>query len=305
MTVEGHEAFSTRIVLYNIDKNVESDKPDMSVDVTMGGVRIIFLNLFVSRILNFLNEFQEAQTAVIEASQAAAQSAKENMQNVYAKATKLALNIDLKAPDIIIPENSTSFNSCLLDLGRICISNQFTTLDIKNEKNFSAVVDEMKLTLTDFKLSRVTVNNRNEIVKELTLLTPLTFKLTIKRNLSSSWYKAIPDIDIMGRIFSINLLLSQSDYKTIMSILNGNLAESEVSATPTPPVPVKPSEESNRQPMDSRPTMVMLDKHFEADKESKTSTFLRFNFTMDNLVVTLFTGDGSNVSIKFLHSFKI
>lgn len=152
-----------------------------------------------------MNEFEAARSAIVEASQAAAQSAKENVQLAYDKATKLMLNIDLKAPDIIIPSHSKSLDAILLDLGHVSISNNFLTLDIKNEKNFSAVIDEMKLTLDNLKLSRVKLNNSNDIVHELDLIVPVTFKLIIKRNLTSSWYRAVPDLDIIGRIFSIQV----------------------------------------------------------------------------------------------------
>ncbi|RZC35600.1 vacuolar protein sorting-associated protein 13A-like, partial [Asbolus verrucosus] len=300
LSVSGEEALSARVVLYNLDENVETEKSDLSVDVTMGGLKIVFLNWFVTRMLDFLNEFQAAQAALIEASQAAAQSAKENMQSAYAKATKLSLNIDLKAPDIIIPANSKSHDAVLLDLGHISISNKFLTLDIKNEKNFSAVIDEMRLNLTDLKVSRVKLDNKNEIVNELTLLVPLTFKLIIKRNLTSSWYKAVPDIDIIGQIDSITLLLSQQDYKTIMSILSGNLAEG---STPKPSPEVK-QVLSNSATLE-RPSDIHLakesssnlaDKTLHTNLESKADTFVKFTFTMDKLIVSLFTGGSKALS---------
>lgn len=46
----GEEALSARVVIYNLE-NVESEKADMSVEATMGGLKIIFLNWFVSRML--------------------------------------------------------------------------------------------------------------------------------------------------------------------------------------------------------------------------------------------------------------
>ncbi|XP_044259687.1 vacuolar protein sorting-associated protein 13 isoform X2 [Tribolium madens] len=297
LTVEGTEALAARIVLYNHDKMAESEKSDISVDLTMGGLRIIFLNWFVTRMLDFLNEFQMAQAAIIEASQAAAKSAKENMQNAYEKATKLSLNINVKAPDIIIPENSKSYDAVLLDLGHISISNQFLTLDIRNEQNFSAVIDEMKLSLTDMKMSRIKLTTSDEIDKELTLLVPLTFKLTIKRNLSTSWYKAVPDIDITGRIFSITILLSQLDYKTLMSVLNGNLSEGQKKLPPKQPL--KETIEGTKKASDDKTSITVHEKlsHYEGEKETKINTFLRLTFTMDNLVITLFTGGSKALSI--------
>lgn len=153
-----------------------------------------------------MNEFQAAQDSIIEASQAAAQSAKENMQNVYAKATKISLLVSLKAPDIIIPADSKNYDAVLLDLGHISISNHFSTMDIFNENQFPAVVDEMRIVLSDLKLARIKLNEQLEMERELRLLEPMTFRINVKRNLSASWYRSIPDVDISGKIDTIEVL---------------------------------------------------------------------------------------------------
>lgn len=69
----------------------------------------------------------------MEASQSAAQKAKENAKEIYQKATKIALNIRLRAPKLLVPVSSQSMDALLLDLGVISIRNQFLTLDAKNE----------------------------------------------------------------------------------------------------------------------------------------------------------------------------
>lgn len=69
----------------------------------------------------------------MNASEAAAQRAKENAKEMYQKATKIALNIKMRAPKIFVPVSSQSMDALLLDLGVISISNRFLTLDAKNE----------------------------------------------------------------------------------------------------------------------------------------------------------------------------
>lgn len=152
-----------------------------------------------------MNEFQTAQQAVIEASQAAAQTAKQNMQNAYENATRISLNIDLKAPDIIVPVSSHSYDALLLDLGFITISNRFITLEIKNDQNQNAVLDELKLLLTNFSLARIKLDNESRTVTKCPLLQPVTFSLHVKRNLSTSWYNVVPDIDLSGKLETITV----------------------------------------------------------------------------------------------------
>lgn len=147
---------------------------------------------------------------MIEASQAAAQQAKENMKNVYAKATKIFLDVNLKAPDIIVPVDSQSDQALILDLGVLALSNIFLTLEAKNEKGFSAVIDELKINLSQFQLSRVRFNDGNEKVHEMVLIEPINIDLVVRRNLSSAWFTSVPDIYVTGKIKTIKVLHDRS-----------------------------------------------------------------------------------------------
>lgn len=76
----------------------------------------------------FLNNFQTAQQAIIEASSQAADAARANVQSAYTNSTKVSLKLRLKAPIIIVPENSKSHNAMLVDLGHITLNNKFVDL---------------------------------------------------------------------------------------------------------------------------------------------------------------------------------
>lgn len=71
----------------------------------------------------FLNNFQAAQQAIAEASAAAAETAKQNMVEAYSNATRMLLNIRIKAPIIIVPVDSKSRRALSIDLGNLNISN--------------------------------------------------------------------------------------------------------------------------------------------------------------------------------------
>lgn len=86
----------------------------------------------------------------------------------------------------------------------------------------------MKVVLTDLKQSKVVVDSREGVIEEWNMLKPINFEIRIKRNLSASWYKAIPDLDISGKIKLIDLHISQADYCMIMSVLSENLQEGKV-----------------------------------------------------------------------------
>lgn len=98
---------------------------------------------------------------------------------------------------------------------------------------------------------------------------------------------------------TLQLLLAQSDYQMIMSILSGNLAEGQskdaavqsISSTQI----VKSSES---KAIDG--TMVDVEGRslptIEEDPRPKTHIFLKFTFTMEQLIINLFTGKSQEVS---------
>lgn len=74
----------------------------------------------------------------------------------------------------------------------------------------------MKLELKDVKMYKAEIckqekgdhkTSSTDLVQglhnDVNILNPTTFALIIKRNLSASWYKEIPELDISGRLKSI------------------------------------------------------------------------------------------------------
>lgn len=152
-----------------------------------------------------MNKFQAAQQKIIDASAAAAEQAKNNLQSAYENASKIDMNIKLKAPVIIIPTNSTSYDAIMIDLGNIELTNNFLKLDIENIYGKVAVVDDLNLELLNMKISRVLLNKHLDKLHESIILKPLTLTLNIKRNLSTAWYNMIPNIDVAGKVKSIHV----------------------------------------------------------------------------------------------------
>lgn len=127
----------------------------MKIDVSMGCVKIVFLNWFVNSVLvsvkqkcssrliinnrilimcffynkqNFLDNFQTAQQAIADASAAAAETAKQNMVEAYSNTKRMLLNVRIKAPLIIVPVDSKSLQAISIDLGHLCITNRCSNI---------------------------------------------------------------------------------------------------------------------------------------------------------------------------------
>lgn len=74
------------------------------------------------------------------------------------------------------------------------------------QRNDPVIVQELNLDLVQLKLSRIVfISNAYKIRSEKILLKPITFDLTTKWNLSSSWYTEIPDFDVDAKLGAITV----------------------------------------------------------------------------------------------------
>lgn len=101
----------------------------------------------------FLNQFQAAKDKISEAGEKMAELSKETVANLQETASRIALCIKMKAPLILVPQNSKSLNILLVDLGKLDISNSFHSVG-PAANNKIAVIDKMKIQLTSLKMSR-------------------------------------------------------------------------------------------------------------------------------------------------------
>ncbi|KAL7290198.1 hypothetical protein TKK_0015907 [Trichogramma kaykai] len=297
VSVEGSESLQIEAIMYNVEPD-DIDKNNMSITITMGCHRVVFLNSFVTAVMNFLNNFQAAQQAIAEASAAAAEAARTNIKDVHERATRIELTVKLKAPVIYVPMNSKSEHCLMLDMGNLTVSNVLKKIDTITESGQYPVVDEMNVALQNLKLSRVRLNKENFVAEnEVLLLQPVSVILLLKRNLSTAWFRKIPDIEMSGRMKKITILLNQEDYAMIMSTLDENLGESANDR----PVDTKPSHarpefrrqlttEEHTRPIKTE-VEITQDPGTSQDQEQRhVQATIKFEFIMDSLVIQLFTG---------------
>ncbi|XP_043267936.1 vacuolar protein sorting-associated protein 13 isoform X2 [Venturia canescens] len=302
VSVEGSESLQIQAIMYNLEPT-DTDKNNMSIKVVMGCHRVVFLNAFVIGVMNFLNNFQAAQLAIKEASAAAAEAAKTNIKDVQERAARIELAVKLKAPVIYVPMNSKSGHCLMLDMGNLTICNSFNKLEVTNEAGDSPIVDEMKIELQDLKMSRVLLNEENFVSKnEVLLLQPVSFTLLMKRNLSTAWFKSIPDIDMSGKLNTIELLLSQEDYATILRVLEENLGEAMEEPNQTQSV-VRNTRKTmieDTQKSTTKFEVEVLKEPEEGDDQNQKHihTAIKFEFIMGSFVINLFTGGSKLLSTK-------
>uniref|UniRef100_A0A8C1UD56 Vacuolar protein sorting 13 homolog A n=1 Tax=Cyprinus carpio TaxID=7962 RepID=A0A8C1UD56_CYPCA len=263
VSIAGKEVFDFRMVNHVAategDAYTDMHIVDTSVTLTVGCIQVIFLNKFMSSILflnrnklllssfcflispdfsinsfslylsviAFINNFQEAKNALAEVTAQAAEKAASGVLELAERSTRISLDVDIKAPVVFLPQSSVSNNVIVADLGLVTVKNHFEMVSSPTHTKIPPVMDIMAVGLSDLKMYRTTFTD-GQFKSELQLLKPVNMDLSVKRNLSASWYHSIPDIQINAHLkpMSVSLILSQEDLTIVLKTLSENLSES-------------------------------------------------------------------------------
>uniref|UniRef100_A0AAX7V420 Vacuolar protein sorting 13 homolog A n=1 Tax=Astatotilapia calliptera TaxID=8154 RepID=A0AAX7V420_ASTCA len=276
VSIADKEVFHFHMVNYTDategDAYLDMSNVDTTVTLSVGCIQVIFLNKFLSSILEFVNNFQEAKEALTEVTVQAAEKAASGVKELAERTTRIALDVHFNAPIIFLPQSSSSSNGIVADLGLLSIKNRFAKQPCKSDASIPPVVDIMTVRLTDLKMFRAKFKNER-FEEEIQLLKPVSLDLEIRRNLSSSWYHEIPDIDIGVHLKPMSVSIYIFIYLT--------------SALPA----TDPSSDSvsNKDSQESGNTVVTA-AVVETQKNSKLrKNTLKLNFKFDSLTVVLYS----------------
>uniref|UniRef100_A0A8C3D0K0 Vacuolar protein sorting 13 homolog A n=1 Tax=Cairina moschata TaxID=8855 RepID=A0A8C3D0K0_CAIMO len=206
--ITGKEVFNFKMISYvNATDGIayaNMDVVDNSMSLTVGCIQVVFVNKFVSSILAFINNFQAAKEALTEATVQAAEKAATGVKELAERSSRLALDINIKAPVVIVPQSAVSANVLVADLGLITVKNQFFIAKSKSWYNLPPVVDSITVNLSELKLYR-SYYEQDTLQSEVQLLQPLNLEVVVERNLAAAWYTEAPDIEISGRLKPMNV----------------------------------------------------------------------------------------------------
>uniref|UniRef100_A0A8B9SDI8 Vacuolar protein sorting-associated protein 13A n=1 Tax=Apteryx owenii TaxID=8824 RepID=A0A8B9SDI8_APTOW len=206
--ITGKEVFNFRMISYvNATDGIaytNMDVVDSRIYLTVGCIQVVFVNKFVSSILAFINNFQAAKAAVTEATVQAAEKAATGVKELAERSSRLSLDINIKAPVVIVPQSAMSANVLVADLGLITVKNRFIIAKTKTRYTLPPVIDSMTVKLSELKLYR-SYYESGSLQTEVQLLQPLNLEVIVERNLAAAWYSEVPDIEISGRLKPMNV----------------------------------------------------------------------------------------------------
>ncbi|XP_041643525.1 vacuolar protein sorting-associated protein 13A isoform X2 [Cheilinus undulatus] len=317
VSIADKEVFAFRMVNYTDategDAYLDMSKVDTFVTLTVGCIQVIFLNKFVSSILAFINNFQEAKEALAEVTVQAAEKAASGVKELAERSTRIALNVHFNAPVIFLPQSSSSSNVIVADLGLLSVKNCFAKQPCKSNTKIPPVVDKMAVKLTDLKMYRTKYINEG-FQGETQLLKPVSLDLEIQRNLSSNWYHSIPDIEITAHLKPLSLILSQDDMTVVLRTLSENLSEKSDAVPAAPPVPTTDHSSdsvSNKESQGSGTTgpassnTVVTSAVVETQKSSRLKITLKLDFKFDSMTLILYSPNENVIQLLDSHDEQL
>nr|XP_032824603.1 vacuolar protein sorting-associated protein 13C-like isoform X1 [Petromyzon marinus] len=268
---------------------------DARILLVVGCIQIVYLNKFISALLDFVNNFQQAKEAVTEATVQAAEKAASNLKDLAQRSYRLALSVTVKAPLVVVPQNSKSRDAIVADLGHVAVSNAFSLAPVGRPLPLPPIVDTMTVRLSQIKLSRAVVTD-SRVDGEVMMLEPVNMDLELRRNLAAMWYTEIPDVDISAKIRPMMVVLSQDDLMLVMTTLNENLSEGGAAAPADkeqPPMDAQKDVDGRKAVASdaaSQGEKVVTSAVVETGKPPVTRTTLKFEFNLEAVSLVLLVG---------------
>ncbi|XP_062937463.1 intermembrane lipid transfer protein VPS13A isoform X3 [Cynocephalus volans] len=227
--ITGKEVFSFKMVSY-MDATAGSAYTDMNVvdiqiNLTVGCIEVVFVKKFLYSILAFIDNFQAAKQALAEATVQAAGMAATSVKELAQRSSRMALDVNIKAPVVVIPQSPVSENVFVADFGLITMTNTFHMIT-ESQSSPPPVIDLITVKLSEMRLYRSQFIN-DAYQEVLDLLLPLNLEVVVERNLSWEWYQEVPCFNVNAQLKPMEFILSQEDITTIFKTLYGNICYEE------------------------------------------------------------------------------
>ncbi|XP_010781193.1 vacuolar protein sorting-associated protein 13C-like [Notothenia coriiceps] len=290
ISIVGDEVFSFSLSLTpnatEGPRYADTSKTDGRLKLSVGCIQMVYLHKFIMSLLNFSNNFQTAKAALSAATAQAAAQAALSVKDFAQKSFRLSMDIKLKAPLIIVPQNSSSQHALVMDLGLITVGNSFSLMPADGCP-LPAVLEEMEVQLTQLKLSRTGLDPDSDPAAggrpDIELLEPVNLQLMVRRNLSATWYKKMVAVEVDGDLKPMKVELSQEDLKVLLRILTENLGEAGG------PENTDPRPEAVGQLGAGPPAAEPVAENGGEDQEDLEN--LRFNLNIESLGLVLYRND--------------
>ncbi|KAG2470896.1 VP13C protein, partial [Polypterus senegalus] len=303
VSIVGDEVFSFKMVLYPFsaeeDDYIDAENGNGSLTLRVGCIQIVYLHKFLVCFWKFIDNFQDAKKALSAATAQAAEKAASSVKDFAQNSFHMAMDINIKAPVILIPQSSISHNAVEVDLGRLTLQNQFYFIPEENCP-LPPKIDKMNIELAQLKLSRLLMRE-NSTHPNIELLEPVNMILSVKRNLSASWYHAIPSMEISVDLKPLKVIISQDDLALLLKIFLENISEG-TSQQETKETVLTSSQAQRAQKVLAMPKdLIEIENAESAEQLIKETETLKFSFNFESLSIVLLNSHPTELQIGQRH----
>ncbi|XP_072461029.1 intermembrane lipid transfer protein VPS13A isoform X2 [Notamacropus eugenii] len=296
--ITGKEVFSFKMVSYlgatagaeYMNMNVV----DSEVTLTVGCIEVVLIMKFLYSVMAFINNFQRAKEALTEATVQATGIAG-GVKELAKRSSRMALDIHIKAPVVVIPQSSASENVLVADFGLITMKNKFYMVS-KSNFNPPPVIDDITVKLSEMKLYRSQFVE-GQFPEVIDIMQPINLEVTVQRNLSWEWYREIPAMNLDAQLKPMELILSQEDMTMIVKMLYENIWIEDTNLSVTTVTEESSVVSDLTSPRLSGGTTLVTAAVVEMHSEApRVKTTLNLNFRTDYMTLTVYSPDPQNIS---------
>ncbi|XP_071956749.1 intermembrane lipid transfer protein VPS13A-like [Antedon mediterranea] len=283
LCLEDPTAFEAKLVLFKRDK--KGDLPvlgsgdvipvDACVRLRVGRVQAVLVYQFVRDFINFFEPFSSTEV-LTNATVASQKAVQKQVEELTKQGMRINLNINIRAPVILIPQSFHSPDTLVVHLGDLIIKNT-----IKMATNSNYLIDFMNVSLNSVQISRATTGAHQVLGSRRLIVEPVSLHVDITRAVAPFPSDVIP-FDITGRLENIKVNIGEDDLVIIFAVLNENLfpVSEQVVLDKTPPVI---DDSSVSQDSDVMVTTATID--------AQSSINIKMAFVMEGMEIELFTNE--------------
>jgi hypothetical protein len=236
---ETKKFFDFNLILFDTvsnDENKNSNNKDC-IKLTVGKIKVILLVKFVNELIDFIDPIITPLTEQVkEQAIEAVNIVKNAYQETKSEGKRIYLLVHVTSPQLIVPQNSTSFSAFLINLGNLSISNRFIEIPVSSQDKLEIVdskktpynvIDEINLMLQNVEIRRIAFdkNNVNIYYIREQVFEPINLVSKVKRTLTNLEEDVLPDLEISVSLKDLKCMISLKSAKLLFAILDENLNE--------------------------------------------------------------------------------
>ncbi|CAH1799951.1 unnamed protein product [Owenia fusiformis] len=289
LAIEDNSVFDLKVVINNTSPQPPGDnknKPrerdsnkklgiDASVKLRIGRIYVVYLNKFIMDIVDYAEPFYNPEYTQ-SATKAARQAVARQVQEIQTRGMCVSLNLDVKAPTVLVPQNSKSANIILLKLGDLSLKNYFEQSKmLKGNQSY----DHIYMHLDYVEITRAVLSMGGKVEPVHTIVEPIRMRVDVKRAIKPVIVET--GIDISGSLQEIKVNLTQQDLKIVMATLRENLSDGSPQ--------LKPESNEVFLPDIAEETEESTDATVSPRVNTEPGGQTKVSFIMDGMILTLKT----------------